>query len=89
MRAQTGAVQRYVASNPPDDPGVIAAFLREELAKVQASMNVIADGQLDVTTVAPLKPREGMVRLADGSGWNPGSGSGFYGYRAGAWRFLG
>jgi hypothetical protein len=27
--------------------------------------------------------------LADGTSWNPGSGGGFYGYRAGAWRFLG
>ena len=52
-------------------------------------MSVLADGQLDTTTVAPTKPREGMFRLADGVSWNPGSGSGFYGYRAGVWRFLG
>ena len=50
---------------------------------------MLADGQLDTTTVAPAKPREGMIRLADGTLWNPGSGSGFYGYRAGAWRLLG
>lgn len=39
--------------------------------------------------LAPLKPREGMVVMANGSTWNPGSGAGIYGYRAGAWRFLG
>lgn len=39
--------------------------------------------------VAPLKPRDGMIVLANGTTWNPGSGAGFYGYRAGAWRFLG
>lgn len=39
--------------------------------------------------VAPLKPREGMVVMANGTNWNPGSGAGFYGYRAGSWRFLG
>ena len=47
------------------------------------------DGQLDVTTVAPAKPRDGMIRLADGVSWNPGSGRGFYGYSNAAWRFLG
>lgn len=88
MRTQTGAVQRYVASNPPDDPKAIGAFLREELAKVQAAMNVIADGQYDDTTSAPAKPRNGMVRYTSGI-WNPGSGRGFYGYDNGAWHFLG
>ena len=39
--------------------------------------------------VAPLKPRDGMIVLANGSSFNPGSGAGFYGWRAGAWRFLG
>lgn len=37
----------------------------------------------------PVKPRDGMIVLADGTSWNPGSGAGFYGYRAGSWRFLG
>jgi hypothetical protein len=89
LRTQTGAVQRYTANNPPDSPAEIASFLRQELARLQDAFNTLADGQLDVTTVAPPKPRDGMLRLADGSSWNPGSGSGFYGYRAGAWRFLG
>lgn len=89
MRTQTGAVQRYVATNPPDDPGAIAAFLREELAKIQAAYNVLADGQIDVTTVAPTKPREGMIRLADGVTFNPGSGKGVYCYYSNAWHFLG
>lgn len=39
--------------------------------------------------VAPSKPRDGMIALADGTNWNPGSGAGYYGYRAGSWRFLG
>ena len=89
MRTQAGAIRRYVPGNPPDDPRELQRFLREELAQVQSVLGVLADGQLDVTTVAPVKPRDGMLRLADGVLWNPGSGSGFYGYRAGAWRFLG
>jgi len=42
------------------------------------------------TLYAPPKPlKEGMVVLADGTTWNPGSGAGLYLYRGGAWRFLG
>lgn len=37
----------------------------------------------------PAKRRTGMVVLADGSDWDPGSGAGFYGYNAGAWVKLG
>lgn len=41
-------------------------------------------------SVSPKKPRDGMVVMADGVNWNPsGSGAGYYGYRAGSWRFLG
>lgn len=38
---------------------------------------------------APAKPRDGMVVLADGTNWNPGSGQGFYGYYNGSWKRLG
>lgn len=40
-------------------------------------------------SVAPKKPRDGVIAMADGTNWNPGSGAGYYGYRAGSWRFLG
>ena len=39
--------------------------------------------------VAPKKPRDGMIAMAEGVNWNPGSGAGVYVYRAGSWRFLG
>lgn len=44
---------------------------------------------LEVSNVAPKKPRAGMIALADGVNWNPGSGAGFYGYRGSAWVLLG
>lgn len=44
---------------------------------------------LDTLYVAPSKPREGMIALADGTNWNPGSGAGFYGYHSGSWNKLG
>jgi hypothetical protein len=45
--------------------------------------------QLQTLNVAPTKPREGMVVLADGVNFNPGAGAGFYGYRGAAWHLLG
>lgn len=39
----------------------------------------------EVSYVAPDKPREGMLRFADGTSWNPGSGRGLYQYVSGAW----
>lgn len=37
------------------------------------------------STVAPFRPRQGMLAWADGVAWNPGAGAGTYEYRAGAW----
>jgi len=36
----------------------------------------------------PDKPRNGMVRFADGTSWNPGSGAGLYLYNGASWNFL-
>lgn len=64
--------------------------LQQELQNISRSMS---EGNefllLEMRYAAPSKPRDGMVVLADGTSWNPGSGAGYYGYRAGAWRFLG
>lgn len=44
---------------------------------------------LSTSYAAPDKLAEGMVVLADGTHWDPGSGAGFYGYRNGGWQLLG
>jgi len=61
-----------------------------ELGKIAQALDT-ADAQLnlDMLYAPPKKYREGTIVLADGTTWNPGSGGGFYGYRAGVWRFLG
>ena len=87
MRAPGGAALRYAAGIVPDAPDALAPFLREELAKLQASLQVLADGQLDLTTVAPDKPRDGMFRFA--AAGVLGAGAGFYGFHSGMWNFLG
>lgn len=42
-----------------------------------------------VYTAEPTKPFDGLIVVADGTGWNPGSGAGYYGYYNGTWKFLG
>lgn len=44
---------------------------------------------LDELHVEPKRPRVGMIVLADGTDWDPGSGAGFYGYYGGSWVKLG
>lgn len=87
MRPAGGASPRYSAGIVPVDAAAIPAFLREELANLQASLQALADGQMDLITVAPAKPRDGMFRFA--AAGVLGVGAGFYGYHSGAWSFLG
>lgn len=44
--------------------------------------------RVDMTNSAPAKPREGHIRFADGTNWNPGGGKGIYAYYSGAWNKL-
>ncbi len=67
----------------------LVAYLKSELARIAQSLDELADGHYDKSTVAPTKVRDGMVRYADGTKWNPGGGEGLYIYYAAAWHFLG
>jgi hypothetical protein len=89
MRPTAGQINRYVPQPVPDRPEALAAYLRNELQQIQFAIDQLATGQLEVTAVAPAKPRDGMLRRADGTLWNPGSGQGVYCYYNAAWRFLG
>lgn len=76
----------------PLDAGILTPGQREEL--VQTILETIEGQQHNLLYVkklyaAPSKTFEGMIVLADGATWNPGAGAGFYGYRNGAWQFLG
>lgn len=65
-------------------------FLNEEFSRVEIGAQEPAMFlSLSVLNKEPDKVFAGLVVLADGVNWNPGSGSGYYGYRAGAWQFLG
>jgi len=63
-----------------------SAFLQRELQKIRDAMGSPAPfAYLETQYVAPAKPREGMIVLADGTRWNPGQGKGYYGYFGGQW----
>lgn len=88
MRTPNLGTVFYAPNEPPEDTE-IARYLREELQKVGAAINLLALGHIDQNNSAPVKPRTGDIRLADGTNWNPGSGQGLYVYYGSAWHFLG
>lgn len=81
---------RYEPRQVPQNAEGVAQYLQQELQNIARAMSDQNQFlSLSMQYAAPSKPFDGMVVLADGTRWNPGSGGGFYGYRASAWRFLG
>lgn len=79
----------YAPEPPPADVSQISAYIERELFKVKMAIDLLALGHLDETFVAPVKPRNGDLRYADGTSWNPGSGRGVYVYKGSSWVLLG
>ena len=71
------------------DPKQITAWVSRELWRISAVLEIALARNVEFLNVAPSKPREGMVRGADGTHWNPGSGQGVYVYYNSAWNKLG
>lgn len=57
----------------------------EELEAQENSRATPYGLRVPVVTAAPGSPADGDIAYADGAGWNPGAGEGFYGYENGAW----
>lgn len=85
MRAPNGSGAHYSPGEPPTDAAQMQRFLREELQRISFAISALAAGHFDKTTVAPAKPRDGDIRYADGTSWNPGSGRGIYAHNGAAW----
>lgn len=71
----------------------IAAFgkpkdLEAEVTQLRLAVEEIQKSLFTETHVVPAKPREGMLRWADGTDWNPGAGAGLYHYLGGVWNKL-
>ncbi len=85
-------MRTYRAGQPPQEPAQVPDFLRTELASIEQAANR-ADPQSELIYLhaEPARVRAGLMVLADGSDWNPGSGEGVYRRNAAntAWVFVG
>ena len=67
----------------------VAGYVEEELRTLALSLVETEAVETRTVNVEPSKPREGMIVVADGTDWDPGSGGGPYVYFGGAWVSLG
>lgn len=75
---------------PPGDEAKLLEWAHREYSAIEQSFLTLDLIRLTEINVAPDKPRDGDVRFADGTNWNPGgTGRGFYGFYTGAWHKLG
>jgi hypothetical protein len=83
-------MSRYLSKIPPTESQLLRDFIARELEEISRALSEPNQFlTLDTSYKTPSKVREGMIVLADGVNFDPGSGAGFYGYRGGSWRFLG
>lgn len=88
MKPTSTKIAAYTPNDPPDDQTQLKRYLQDEFARISQAVQSLALGHLEVSTVAPSKPRRGDYRYADGTMWNPGSGEGMYRFGT-TWNFLG
>jgi hypothetical protein len=79
----------YAPAPVPAKAEALPAFLTAELRAIASAIQLLAAGHVDMSFAPPAKPRDGDIRLADGTHWNPGSGAGVYAYYGGSWKKLG
>jgi hypothetical protein len=71
MPSPNNSTIAYLPGPVPADPKQIPRYLREEFEKIGSAIKALADGHVEMTHVAPPKPRDGDKRLSDGVNWNP------------------
>jgi hypothetical protein len=64
----------------------VARFINDNLRRVSDAIINLEEPTVPSYTSQPNNPQEGSMAIADGIGWNPGSGAGTYIYRDGQWR---
>ena len=73
----------------PEDPQGALLALIDYIETLHTAISTVNASFFMETHVVPPKPLTNMIRLADGTNWNPGSGKGLYQYRGSSWNFLG
>ena len=85
MRTANSSSVGYAPGQVPSNQKDWARWMQSEFSGVSVAINLLAAGHLDVTHVAPTRPRDGDLRYADGTNWAAGAGSGLYMYFTSAW----
>ena len=78
------SVTHYTPGPLPLDKEDLGIYIVNELQRVGDIIYNQATFRLERTHAEPQRPREGDVRYADGTNWNPGSGEGIYYFRKGS-----
>ena len=87
-RVETSVV-RYEPGPLPEDVADIGNYLVTELKRIGSIFFNQATFRLECMHEAPIRPRKGDIRYADGVDWNPGSGEGIYFFNnSGTWTQL-
>lgn len=68
---------------------MLSAWILKELWRISATFELALVREVEFLNSAPAKTYEGMIRGADGTNWNPGSGQGVYVYYNSTWNKLG
>lgn len=63
-------------------------FVEDELRLIEQAFAEMTAVELRTVFVEPTSPRDGMIVMADGASWDPGSGEGIYAYYGGVWNKL-
>lgn len=69
----------------PVDNEAATRYLNERIMELNVAVLDLINSFFFVTHVEPSKPRDGMIRHADGTDWDPGDGEGLYVRIAGTW----
>lgn len=69
---------------PPTQMEDVPNYLQRVIPVLISAITELNDMQRTLH-VEPPKPREGAIRYADGTNWNPGSGAGLYRFTSGSW----
>ena len=74
------SVNRWSPNPAPVASEQLPDYLFNELNRVGDIIFNLDTLRLEQTNVEPSKARDGDIRYADGTNWNPGSGRGIYVY---------
>ena len=82
------AVNRWSPNPAPVSPEQLPDYLFNELNRLGDIVFNLDTFRLEQTNVEPSKSRDGDIRYADGTNWNPGGGEGIYAFFNDTWNQL-